>query len=42
MVIVGGEELSRGMVIIKNMDSGEEIEAPLGQAASVIKQQLTK
>lgn len=42
MVIVGGEELSRGMVIIKNMDSGEEIEAPLGQAANGIKQQLTK
>jgi len=42
MVIVGGEELSRGMVIIKNMDSGEEIEAPLGQAAHGIKQQLTK
>ena len=42
MVIVGGEELSRGMVIIKNMASGEEIEAPLGQAASGIKQQLIK
>ena len=42
MVIVGGEELSRGMVIIKNMASGEEIEAPLEQAASGIKQQLTK
>jgi len=42
MVIVGGEELSRGMVKIKNMASGEEIEAPLEQAASGIKQQLTK
>ena len=42
MVIVGGEELSRGMVIIKNMASGEETEVPLKQAANVIKQQLIK
>ena len=42
MVIVGGEEFSRGMFKIKNMASGEETEVPLKQAANVIKQQLIK